>query len=144
MDMKEALFLGFLLIAAWQDLKSGEVDAWIYVVFGGLIWFGKLCFEGPVSMGPEAVNLLPGILMVLFAKWSGGAVGEGDGWFFVVAGVALGLERSVALFLTSLGLCGLCCGLLLIWGKKNHVSVREKAVPFLPFAVPAALWMLGR
>ncbi len=142
--MKEILFLGFLIISAWQDVREKEVDSWLYIVFGGLIWFGKLCFEGPVSMGPEAANVIPGILMVLFSRWSGGAMGEGDGWFFVVAGVALGLKKSVALFLSSLLLCSFCCFLMLIWGRKKHVSMKKKTVPFLPFTVPAALWILGR
>lgn len=141
--MKEILFVGFLLIAAWQDFRSKEVDAWLYVVFGGLIWFSRLCFEGPVNMAPEAVNILPGLLMVLFSRWSGGAVGEGDGWFFVVAGVALGLKRSMALFFSTLALCSFCCLLILAWGRKKRISVRGRTVPFLPFAVPAALLMLG-
>ena len=142
--MKEILFLGFLIIAAWQDARKKEIDAWIYVVFGSLIWFGKLCFDGPVSLGPEMVNAVPGILLVLFSKWSDGAVGEGDGWFFVVAGIALGFKRNVALFFVSLFLCVLWCAGLLMWGRAKNIFVRKRTVPFLPFTVPAVLWMLVR
>lgn len=140
--MKEILLVGFATVAAWQDAREKAVDAWLYVVFGGLIWFGKLCFDGPVDLWQEAVNLLPGLGMVLLSKWSEGAIGEGDGWFFVIAGVALGWKSSLALFFVSLFLCCIWCTGIAVWGLVHRVSVREKTVPFLPFAVPAVLWLL--
>ena len=140
--MKEMLFLIFLAVAAWQDMRDKEIDAWLYVVFGGLIWFGKLCFDGPVELWREAVNAVPGIALVLLSRLSGGAVGEGDGWFFVVAGVALGVWNAVALFLISLFLCCLWCAGMAVWGWRRRISVRRKTVPFLPFVLPAVLWIL--
>lgn len=140
--MKEMLFLIFLAVAAWQDMRDKEIDAWLYVVFGGLIWFGKLCFDGPVELWREAVNAVPGIALVLLSRLSGGAVGEGDGWFFVVAGVALGVWNAVALFFMSLFLCCLWCAGMVVWGWRRRISVRRKTVPFLPFVLPAVLWIL--
>ena len=140
--MREMLFTGFLAVAAWQDAREKEVDAWLFVVFGGLIWFAKLCFDGPVDLGQEAVNLLPGLAMVAFSKWSGGALGEGDGWFFVGAGVALGWKKSIALFCIGLFLCCAWCAAVAVWGKVHRVPVRGKTVPFLPFVLPPLLWML--
>ncbi len=140
--MKEMLFLIFLAVAAWQDMRDKEIDAWLYVVFGGLIWFGKLCFDGPVELWREAVNAVPGIALVLLSRLSGGAVGEGDGWFFVVAGVALGVRNAVALFFMSLFLCCLWCAGMAVWGWRRRISVRRKTVPFLPFVLPAVLWIL--
>lgn len=142
MKMKEMLFLIFLAVAAWQDMRDKEIDAWLYVVFGGLIWFGKLCFDGPVELWREAVNAVPGIALVLLSRLSGGAVGEGDGWFFVVAGVALGVRNAVALFFISLFLCCLWCAGMAVWGWRRRISVRRKTVPFLPFVLPAVLWIL--
>lgn len=142
MKMKEMLFLIFLAVAAWQDMRDKEIDAWLYVVFGGLIWFGKLCFDGPVELWREAVNAVPGIALVLLSRLSGGAVGEGDGWFFVVAGVALGVWNAVALFFISLFLCCLWCAGMAVWGWRRRISVRRKTVPFLPFVLPAVLWIL--
>lgn len=142
MKMKEMLFLIFLAVAAWQDMRDKEIDAWLYVVFGGLIWFGKLCFDGPVELWREAVNAVPGIALVLLSRLSGGAVGEGDGWFFVVAGVALGVRNAVALFFMSLFLCCLWCAGMAVWGWRRRISVRRKTVPFLPFVLPAVLWIL--
>ncbi len=140
--MKEMLFLIFLAVAAWQDMRDKEIDAWLYVVFGGLIWFGKLCFDGPVELWREAVNAVPGIALVLLSRLSGGAVGEGDGWFFVVAGVALGVRNAVALFFMSLFLCCLWCAGMAVWGWRRRISVRRRTVPFLPFVLPAVLWIL--
>ena len=140
--MKEMLFLIFLAVAAWQDMRDKEIDAWLYVVFGGLIWFGKLCFDGPVELWREAVNAVPGIALVLLSRLSGGAVGEGDGWFFVVAGVALGVRNAVALFFISLFLCCLWCAGMAVWGWRRRISVRRRTVPFLPFVLPAVLWIL--
>lgn len=140
--MKEMLFLIFLAVAAWQDMRDKEIDAWLYVVFGGLIWFGKLCFDGPVELWREAVNAMPGIALVLLSRLSGGAVGEGDGWFFVVAGVALGVRNAVALFFMSLFLCCLWCAGMAVWGWRRRISVRRRTVPFLPFVLPAVLWIL--
>ena len=140
--MKEMLFLIFLAVAAWQEMRDKEIDAWLYVVFGGLLWFGKLCFDGPVELWREAVNAVPGIALVLLSRLSGGAVGEGDGWFFVVAGVALGVRNAVALFFMSLFLCCLWCAGMAVWGWRRRISVRRKTVPFLPFVLPAVLWIL--
>ena len=79
---------------------------------------------------------------VRFLILSGGAVGEGDGWFFVVAGVALGVWNAVALFFMSLFLCCLWCAGMAVWGWRHRISVRRKTVPFLPFVLPAVLWIL--
>ena len=133
--MKEMLFLIFLAVAAWQDMRDKEIDAWLYVVFGGLIWFGKLCFDGPVELWREAVNAVPGIALVLLSRLSGGAVGE-------VAGVALGVRNAVALFFMSLFLCCLWCAGMAVWGWRRRISVRRRTVPFLPFVLPAVLWIL--
>ena len=83
-----------------------------------------------------------GIALVLLSRLSGGAVGEGDGWFFVVAGVALGVRNAVALFFISLFLCCLWCVGMAVWGWRRRISVRRKTVPFLPFVLPAVLWIL--
>ncbi len=140
--MKEMLFLIFLAVAAWQDMRDKEIDAWLYVVFGGLIWFGKLCFDGPVELWREAVNAVPGIALVLLSRLSGGAVGVGDGGFVGVAGGALGVRNAVALFFMSLFLCCLWCAGMAVWGWRRRISVRRKTVPFLPFVLPAVLWIL--
>ncbi len=113
--MGKVLFMVFLGIAAWQDARSKEVDAWLYVVFGGLVWFEKLCFSWPVQMGPEILNILPGAAMLLLSRWSEGAIGEGDGWFFVIAGVALGWKKVLqyfwpVCFYAASGVQGLRCG----------------------------------
>ena len=46
------------------------------------------------------------------------------------------------LFFMSLFLCCLWCAGMAVWGWRRRISVRRKTVPFLPFVLPAVLWIL--
>lgn len=138
--MKEIVMLGFLAVSVWQDLKRQEIDVWVYLVFGSLIWFCRLCSEGPLDLSREVVNVIPGLLMVALSRWSGGALGEGDGWFFVVSGIMLGFYRNTAAITAGILFCGLWCGGMFVWNRRKGIGSAGKTVPFLPFA---ALGVMG-
>lgn len=71
-----------------------------------------------------------------------GAIGMGDGLFFIVSAIFLGFWTSIALLLFGLMFCSACSLGIVCWGIAAGVNVRKKRLPFLPFLLPA--WILVR
>ena len=145
MLIKELLFATFLLGASWQDLRKKQIPLWLFILFG-LLGVGAIGLF-PEQRGAERAFLrfllafLPGLFLLAASMCTRGAIGEGDGVFFLVAGLYLPPERVTALL--GLGLLfSSACGLgISVWGFVGGISVRHKRMPFLPFLVPAWLWM---
>lgn len=143
------IFSLFLLLAAWKDFKRRRIPIWLYVFFGvigaGVKLFvsarsGQFCRPNQEWVWAVAA-FLPGLLLLLLTKVSRGGVGAGDGWFFVTAAFYLGLWKTLALLFYGLLFCSLCSLGMITWGMMKGISVRKKRLPFLPFLIPAWLWI---
>lgn len=157
-------FFLYLVLAAWQDGRRRAVSGWLFLFFFSHFLVSQICqkvvdvnMEGlPASLwyrgmavdGRGAVlglGVLFGALLLLISKCSRGALGEGDGIFFIVAGIYLGLWKNLILFFSALGLCSVFGLFLLFWGWLHGKDYRKKKLPFLLFTLPAGvylIWML--
>ena len=138
------LLLSFMVAAAFQDLRTKDVSVWKFWVFGCAVmiaaWFhGNFEIAGlPERAGSMGI----GAALLLVSKISGGSIGEGDGWVLLITGMALGFWNNFALLLYGL-LFSSCFSLgLVVWGFFLHVDIRKKTIPFLPFLLPAGIWMV--
>ena len=74
-----------------------------------------------------AASLLPGILLLGISALTKEGVGRGDGWFFLVAGIYMGLGKTLLLLWGSLLLC-FPVSLFLLYAGRG----RKKRLPFCP------------
>ena len=145
-----------LLAAAWEDLKSREVSIFLCLVMavigtvaGSLTFLteeiGGATFFSPDKIMYKIAALTPGAVLLVLSRVSRGAVGEGDGWFFLATGLCLGCERTFLLLAGGILLCGLFSLPVLAMGYVYGKSRRKMEVPFLPFLVPVWFCMnMGR
>ena len=92
------------------------------------------------AWGPYLAGVLPGAAL-LALSWLGCGIGAGDGFFFLVSGLLLGLRHNL------LFLCGtvLCCGLFglgyYVWSRlKGNDAGGKTELPLLPFGVIPGIW----
>lgn len=148
--LRKGAFVVYLLAAAWQDVSRRRIRGWVYwagailaalsraaeMTSGGLGELAEAQQPAELALGP-----LVGLGLLALCRLTGGAVGAGDGWFFAVSGLYLGLWDNLLLLLSGLWLCFLFAGGMLLWGKCTGRDLRKRTIPFLPFLVPAA-WMI--
>ena len=125
--VRMGIFVIFLMTAAWQDLKTNQIRigglclsgaaalavqalvVWSLSLKGdgtgadlGILWLWKAWF-------PYLAGLLPGAALLVFS-WLSGGIGAGDGCFFLISGLFLGLADNLLLLcgaVLSSGLFGL-------------------------------------
>lgn len=145
------LWLVFLCAASCVDWKKQEIPVWIYGVFAlvGAVRIAlrmALLVNAGESMVPVMTGLAAsaavGILLLLVSVCSDGAVGDGDGWFFLVSGLYLTWLENLSLLCFGLFLCSLYGIGLTLHGVWKRVSVRNRKIPFLPFLLPMGIWMV--
>lgn len=130
----------FLMFAVWQDIKYRGVEERYYLIFGmaGVV-FAFLQGRTLLSVcGSAGV----GVLLLVLGWLSGGGIGEGDGWFFVVTGFFLAPQDNLALLLSGLFFCSLYSLTLTAAAFGSGANIRKLKVPFLPFLLPVGLWLV--
>ena len=130
------LFFVFLGTAAWQDLRTRSIS--LEVLAGGAA-VGKERLPGEIVLA-----MIPGIMLLLIGMLTRGLLGEGDGWFFIVTGFFLGWQECVMLLISGQIFCGIF-GLAIMVGAQigtGRENIRKLRLPFLPFLLPASLWMV--
>lgn len=137
--MVKIIFSLFLIAAVCQDLRKKEISIYVLVLFGCMAAAIRVWNGGLVEGGGGAVI---GVLLLLAGKATGGGIGYGDGWFFVVSGIFLGFWKNFCLLSYGAFLCGVICMVLFLWGMKGGADVRKRAIPFLPFLAPVWVWMM--
>lgn len=147
--MEKWVFLLFLFIAAGQDIRKKSVAASVFGVFGALaaltLGYGWWFLDRPVDWGSVCCSLCLGLGLLGCSMLSDGAVGAGDGCFFLVSAWLLEFWDNLALLCYGLIFCGIFCMGLLIWNQVHlGRNIGRQTVPFLPFLVPIGLWIVCR
>ena len=118
MKWSHAIFMTFLLAASWQDLRNKSVSIWLYLGYGAAV------------------------VLLAAGRLTSGAIGSGDGMFFIVSGLYLSLNENIRLLLNGILWGGVFCLFLFLYGKKHGRNIHRMAVPFLPFLIPGWIWMV--
>ncbi len=140
------LFAAFVLLCAYCDLREMAVSTWIFALMAAaeILWYAVSLSRGqaanPAGLLP---SLLPGAALLLFSRFSGGSLGSGDALFFLLSGAALGFQGLMLLLSLSLLLASGYSLILFAAGAARGKNIRNRRIPFLPFAVlPALLCIL--
>lgn len=121
-----------LTAAALEDLRTRQVSLG-YLLAGTIPGIWNLC-SSDISEHLWAVSI--GVTMLLISKATRGALGEGDGWFFLFSAFYWGVGRLSLLFFGSLGIGCIWGMILLVRGKRNA------SIPLLTCAWPIGVWLI--
>lgn len=158
----KAGFLMFLAIASYEDIKEQKIQVRLFLVFGVLgavMQLGRLGMEFYAASGLyETVSLWKfagkrlteaglavtiGAALLAVSVVTRGAIGKGDGWFFVVSGIYLGLDGNLLLLCGGFLCCFLGCTIVFMLGVLRSHDVRGLRLPLLPFLIPAGLGVIA-
>lgn len=146
----KVVWFGFLCLMAGWDLCRRKIPVVALVMCGAVGGLGTMTqavmewngyADAAAKAGGIMISMAVGGALLLLGKMTEGALGSGDGYFFLVSGFYLSWEQSLGL---------LCYGLLLssfwglgvlAWGNCKKVPARKMRMPFLPFVwLAAVLW----
>ncbi len=128
-------------LAAWEDIRSRRFSLRLL-----LIWtvsgIGFMCLLSEGAMFPVLVRFaessIVGVSLLLLSRITRGAIGKGDGLFFLMSAFYLEVEEVTVMFLGGLGIgC--------IWGAVLRMAFTKKnTIPFLACIWPVGFWLVCR
>lgn len=127
-----------LTMAAVWDIKERTVSCILLIICGG---FG-IVYAWGTEISVHFQGVMIGIGMLILSRVTCGAIGTGDGWFFVASAWYLNAEEMWQLLLGSLTISWLWgIGVILkrSWQGKN---IRKDTLPFLACTWPVGIWIL--
>ncbi|MBO5486305.1 MAG: prepilin peptidase, partial [Eubacterium sp.] len=138
-DLGKYVFLGILCFAALQDFLTRSIE-------NNLLWSAGtvgivLCILTGRNWASVLLSCSVGVLLLGISYLSDGGIGEGDGWFFMISGFYLDAMENLILLLSGLLLCSCFCLPLAVKSIRRHGEGRKNGVPFLPFLLPAGMWI---
>ena len=137
--IKILVFLIILVTAAWEDLRIKSIG--VRFLGTAACIGGVFCLAERRSLVEISLSCGVGFVLLGLSRLTGGGIGEGDGWFFIVTGLFLSAEDNLFLFLAGLGLCFVVSLPLAV---KSTITRRKTALPFIPFLVPVGTWIALR
>ena len=139
MDMQTAVFLVILVFAVWQDIRVKSLGRGFLLLSGsaGVI----LTAAAGRDLKMTGLSLTVGGLVRILSYVTGGEIGEGDGWFFIVTGFFLKPAENALLFLSGLTVCSVYGLILTVKVFVSGGSIRRRRIPFLPCLLPAGIWL---
>ena len=128
--MESICVLSFLGINSYLDIRKGQISLCLAAIYAALGILYIILLVGAV----------PGLLLLPVAKFSGGALGMGDGLVVLISGLYMGIWRTLEFVTLALLLAAVWAGFLMIFKKKD----RKASFPFIPFllAAYALPWMI--
>ena len=127
-----------LSVAAWEDARTRRLPDWLSLaaIIPGIF---HLFLTDPMD---HLMAAAVGTVLLLLSYLTEGAVGEGDGLFFLITACYLNLTETAMLFLAGLGIsCIWSIGILAARGWFRERSGRD-SVPFLTCVWLPGAWMM--
>ena len=144
MEIRKMVFLIILSYAVWMDLRTRELSG-TFLLAAACVGAVVLAIWGPAGKNWQETIFACGVggVLLLISRLTGGGIGEGDGWFFVVSGLFLSPGENGLLLLSGIFLSGIFSLLYVVAGVLSGTWQRRgKRFPFLPFLLPAGLWIM--
>lgn len=154
-------FFLYVIAAAWQDGRRKAVSGWFFLFFFVHFVTLQVChrlYYGEISVGQTSIwfrgmstdsspgslwaGCMIGVILFLIGRITEGALGAGDGMFFLIAGLYLGFWRNLFLLGSTLFLCSIAGLIYLVWGRVQGRDYRKRTLPLLIFTLPAEMLLL--
>lgn len=140
--LRYLIITGYAVICAWEDYRKRCIDLRISTAVGvtGCIICTLLIFqkESGVVLKETALAMLPGIIIMVLSDLSDGAVGMGDGLFFLIYGLYMNIGSVIAAVITAWIIAAII-GLCVLAGDAG-MRKRNRTIPFVTAALPAVLF----
>lgn len=135
----------FILYYAYEDIKTKSIDIRICIfsyILGilGYIYFRFINY--PVDFYSILLGLLPGIGIVILAKLTNQAIGEGDGYFFIGIGLFCGMEITMIIIVYTFLILTIFSLIYILKLSLSGRSVKGKSIALIPFVIPAGIYVL--
>lgn len=135
-------------ICAWTDFKYRFIDLRYSLLAGllGILFLVFACFglikdtNGEIS--GYLYPLLPGLLLLIAAFLSKGAIGIGDAIFILVLGFYFSTAEMLFIVIFAWMMSAFTALLIIAFSKRNRSSLRKKGLPFTTIAFPIILIIL--
>lgn len=125
--MKEIIFGILLGIQGFIDLKYREIPLWISLLGAGIGM--AFCIEEERTIVSIFLACIPGIIVLVFSKFTKEVIGYGDGILLLVMGTYLPIEKLLSIGMLAFTIAGIVAlVLLVIFRKKGSYEI-----PFIPF-----------
>lgn len=134
--MINGIVICILALESISDLRNKCISGWRVLAFG-LLGIVLNCILYYQSVWSVVGGVVVGILLLLYAFFTKGAVGIGDGIMFVCLGIYLGLSDNMRLLFFSLIAAALVGGIFILVKKK---SIKTQ-IPFIPCVLAAYILM---
>lgn len=131
------LVLIFLGICGLQDVRRHRISRWL-LLSGGILAAALQIGPGSLEWWDFWGGVLPGIFLLLVSFVTREALGYGDGFAVMAAGMFLGLRVTLEVLLLAFLMTAVVSGVLLAVKKVR----RNYELPFLPFLWAAAVLCL--
>lgn len=134
----QILIIILFFICSYTDIRERKISIKVLLLFFGItvVWM-MLSMSGmlqeqrqyPMAMRESFAGILPGAALLVCSKLFHAAIGEGDGYFLMLAGWMLGMRTVLFLLMGGLFLSAGYALFLLIFLKRKKTEV----FPFIPF-----------
>lgn len=123
-----------LAVCSISDLRARRIHL-LSVSVGGIAAAVCLLTGGWPAAARGAAGMLPGALLYICSRATGGKIGTGDAAVLTVIGMGTGLIQALLILCTGFALTAVPAGYLCFKGK----SGRNTRLPFVPFLFAAYL-----
>lgn len=133
--MEWAIVFGALCTVT--DCARQKIERWVLIA-GAATGIGMMIrriWQGELAWYELLLAVLPGILLCLGSRGSGGKLGAGDGDMVIVLGLLLGWELCLAVLCLACFLTAAAAGFGLAAGRLTGSS----RIPFAPFLLAATI-----
>lgn len=134
------VYLLWLSLASWEDYRTKQISR--RLLFAGSVVGIGICAAERKSWADVLCSCSVGLILLILSYGTRGAIGEGDGLFFVVSGLFFTWRENIQLLMWGMMFCFIWSLPLAVKSAWNHGEGRKRTLPFLPFLLPAAIWML--
>lgn len=127
-----------LTAGAVSDMRERKISCRLLAVCGSV---GLICaVTGNVQEHIPGIMLGAGLLAL--SRLTGGAIGEGDGWFFLVSACYLTRGESWILLAGGLGVSWIWSMGLILYKAWKGETARNERLPLLACMWPAGVWIV--
>ncbi len=124
---KEALSAGMLLSGSVMDIRCMRLPVWFLAMCGALCAGVVIICGG--NWQQSFMGIIPGAVVLLASRASGGSIGVADGIMVVFLGVIYGIEGVLVIFFLAIFAAGISA-IFLLGVRHERKNVR---IPFYPY-----------